>query len=66
MSQWRVASASVIGTRHLKQQTPCQDYSLCSTTEDRLICAVSDGAGTASHADVGARIAATYFVQCIQ
>jgi hypothetical protein len=63
MSQWRVTAASVIGTSHLKQQTPCQDYSLCSTTEDRLICAISDGAGTASHADTGARITATYFVR---
>jgi hypothetical protein len=63
MSRWRVASASVIGTSHLKRQAPCQDYSLCSTTEDRLICAISDGAGTASHADTGARITATYFVQ---
>ena len=63
MSQWRVASASVIGTSHVKQQTLCQDYSQCSTTEGRVICAVSDGAGTASHADAGARIAAPYFVQ---
>ena len=63
MSKWRTASASVIGTSHLKHQTPCQDFSLCSLNNDTLICAVSDGAGTASHSDVGARIAVTHFIR---
>jgi len=63
MSNWRVASASVTGTAHLKHGTPCQDFSLCSMTGNGLICAVSDGAGTASHADAGARIAVTHFVR---
>jgi len=63
MSRWRVASASVIGPAHLKQQSLCQDANRCSVIGDRLICAVSDGAGTAAHADIGARIAATHFVQ---
>jgi hypothetical protein len=63
MSRWRVASASVIGTAHLRHQLPCQDFSLCSIVDDRLICAISDGAGTAARSDTGARITATYFVQ---
>ena len=63
MSNWRAAAASVIGTAHLRHDAPCQDFSLCSTVKDTLICAVSDGAGTASRADVGARIAVTQFVQ---
>jgi hypothetical protein len=63
MSNWRTAFASVIGTGHLKHQIPCQDFSLCSMTGDTLVCAVSDGAGTASYSDVGARIAVTHFVQ---
>ena len=65
MSNWRVASASVTGTAHLKHETPCQDFSLCSITRNGLICAVSDGAGTASHADAGARIAVTHFVRSL-
>jgi hypothetical protein len=63
MSRWRIAWASVIGTAHVKQQSPCQDFSLCLAVGDRLICAVADGAGSASRADAGARITATYFVQ---
>ena len=63
MSTWRTASASVIGTSHLKHQAPCQDFSLCSLNKDMLICAVSDGAGKASHSDVGAQIAVTHFIQ---
>ena len=63
MSKWGTASASVIGTGHLRHQTPCQDFSLCSLNNDTLICAVSDGAGTASHSDVGARIAVTHFIR---
>ena len=47
----------------MKHQTPCQDFSLCSLNNDTLICAVSDGAGTASHSDVGARIAVTHFIR---
>jgi len=63
MNNWRTAWASVIGTAHLKHGAPCQDFSLCSVAGNTLICAVSDGAGTASRADVGARLAVTHFVQ---
>jgi hypothetical protein len=64
MSRWRAASASVIGTAHLKQQEPCQDASRCKLLDNgTLICAVADGAGSASRADAGARIAVEQFVR---
>jgi hypothetical protein len=63
MLSWRFTAVSVSGTSHLRHRLPCQDYSLCELHGNTLICAVADGAGTASHAETGARIAATYFVQ---
>jgi hypothetical protein len=63
MNRWRAALASVIGTAHLRHQLACQDFSRCSAVGDRLICAVADGAGSASRAEAGARMTANYFVQ---
>jgi hypothetical protein len=63
VAQWHVAAASVIGTGHRRRQEPCQDFSCWLRVGDRLICAVSDGAGTARHAEVGARLTATAFVR---
>jgi Protein phosphatase 2C len=59
---WRTAAASVIGTSHVKSEQPCQDFSQCVTIGDTLICAVADGAGSASLSDVGAKIAVTRFI----
>jgi hypothetical protein len=66
MAAWRFTATSVIGTSHQRTATPCQDYSLCELHGDRLIAAVSDGAGSVSRADTGARIAVTYFVQAFR
>jgi len=55
---WRVVGVSVQGTSHREGGAPCQDaqtYRLLPTGP--LVVAVADGAGTASRADVGARLA---------
>jgi hypothetical protein len=57
---WGYASASVIGTSHLK--TPdetCQDSNLCAylPSVDAFVGVVSDGAGSASHGADGSMIA---------
>jgi hypothetical protein len=62
-NRWRTAWASVIGTSHLASQNPCQDYSFCKTHDGILVGAVSDGAGSVAHSEVGARMAVDYFVQ---
>jgi len=57
-SRWRVVGASVIGTSHRKVNTPCHDvhgYAMLSGGE--LIMVVSDGAGSAEHAEIGSQIA---------
>jgi hypothetical protein len=61
-SPWKYAFASVIGTGHMKANLPCQDQSCCcllpsETKSDVLVAVVSDGAGSASHSQMGAEIA---------
>ena len=67
---WRVAAASVIGTSHSKTGQPCQDSSqvkLVSTDDGVvLVCAVSDGAGSAAHSDIGSRAAVTTATSLIE
>jgi len=67
MGMWRFAAASVAGTAHLKSGSPCQDA--CRTEmvfsadkEELLVAVVSDGAGSASRAEIGARLACDLFV----
>lgn len=59
---WRTAAASVIGTSHVKLGKPCQDFCQAVVVGDTLIAAVSDGAGSASRSDVGAKAAVTLFI----
>jgi hypothetical protein len=58
--KWKYAAASVIGTSH--QSSPdgiCQDAHRCvyDSDADRLVCVVSDGAGSASRSERGSRLA---------
>jgi serine/threonine protein phosphatase PrpC len=56
---WRAVVRSCVGTRHQKQQQPCQDYGsyFLLNKNDLIVGAVADGAGSAKHSDVGARLA---------
>jgi hypothetical protein len=66
---WRHLADSVMGTSHERSGTPCQDNHRVTNYKvdenDYLIIACSDGAGTASHADVGSRIACEVAVEHI-
>ncbi len=68
-SEWRVAFASVIGTSHLSSGLPCQDWAevrFASSVEgETLVAVVSDGAGSASAAQVGAEVAAETLAELI-
>ena len=50
---WYAAAASMAGTSHEKAGLPCQDYCASAVRGDFLFGAVSDGAGSASHAHDG-------------
>ncbi len=58
LSTWQTIGASVAGASHLKTDTPCQDaHALAELPGGLLIIVVSDGAGSAPLADVGAQTA---------
>ncbi|MEM9089046.1 MAG: PP2C family serine/threonine-protein phosphatase [Cyanobacteria bacterium P01_F01_bin.53] len=62
---WRAIARSAIGSRHQEHHQPCQDYGVVTVAapkskRDRhgvIIGVVADGAGSARHADVGAKLA---------
>lgn len=56
--RWRVAGVSVRGASHERLGLPCQDaHQWAQLTNELLLAAVADGAGSASMADVGAILA---------
>jgi hypothetical protein len=54
---WKAIVHSATGTRHEQRSQPCQDYGSYSMQPPYLLGAVSDGAGSAKHAEVGSKIA---------
>jgi Protein phosphatase 2C len=56
---------SAIGTRHEQRGQPCQDYGNYRIEEPYLLGAVSDGAGSAKHAEIGAQIAVESALEAI-
>src|SRR5262249_15457599 len=67
-TEWRFASATVIGTSHLKSGTPCQDHYRCrvfrnGADEPIIAIAVSDGAGSATRGGDGAGITCASLIQ---
>jgi hypothetical protein len=61
MPIWAIAGHSIIGTSHAKVGMPCQDHcawKVITNTDTKKRCAIalSDGAGSARHAETGARL----------
>ncbi len=54
---WRAIARSAVGTSHLKQQLPCQDYGGYKILNGVIVGAVADGAGSARCSDIGATLA---------
>src|SRR5690606_36090747 len=55
---WVIAKGSSIGVRHIEDNLPCQDSNAVffNLEMDYGIAIVSDGAGSASHSDLGSKI----------
>lgn len=55
---WRTVAASVRGSSHEKSGLPCQDkHYVEKLSDEMLIVAVADGAGSALHSEIGATVA---------
>ncbi len=58
---WNLLCQSVPGTSHERSGLPCQDYCTAASVilppGSALVLACADGAGSAEHSDIGARIA---------
>jgi protein phosphatase 2C-like protein len=64
---WKYGFSSVAGTYHVKSSTPCQDASRVEVVRDAggaevLIAVASDGAGSATLAQVGSALACDLFI----
>lgn len=56
---WKIAGASIVGSSHIKNDTPCQDF-IHSMTRGEVTCiALADGAGSYKYSDTGAEISCT-------
>ena len=59
-TEWVVVGASVKGNGHIQSNMPCQDNNMFETFSNGWgIAIVSDGAGSAEHADLGSKIVVT-------
>jgi hypothetical protein len=56
---WRVVGASVRGPAHEQSGLPCQDRMFYRCKDAMLVAVISDGAGSATHAEIGAEICAS-------
>ncbi|MEH2064198.1 MAG: PP2C family serine/threonine-protein phosphatase [Nostoc sp.] len=62
---WKAVARSEIGTGHQKQEIGCQDYgNYYRIFDDVIVGAVADGAGSAKHSDVGAKLAVETVLKC--
>jgi hypothetical protein len=64
-SEWLNGGASVVGTNHLENNTPCQDSYAIEYSQDKnwIAAAVCDGAGSAKKSEVGSQLVANEFAK---
>lgn len=62
---WSTLGDSIAGRSHRARGVPCQDACRFCTMGEWLVIAAADGAGSASHAEIGATVACDEFVRRI-
>lgn len=62
---WIVVQAAACGTSHLERHIPCQDAFASWQGSGWVVAAVADGAGSASHSELGARSCVDYVVRAL-
>ena len=66
---WSLLGESVAGTSHRARNVPCQDASrfrVFGTMAEWLVIVVADGAGSASHSEIGAKLACEEFARRVE
>jgi hypothetical protein len=67
---WKLVYGSAQGTSHRQSGKPCQDFAIARVVKTAfgtvLIAACADGAGSAEHSEVGARIAVETFLSAAE
>ena len=58
LNRWKQCSVTLIGTDHIKNTISCQDVVAEASKNGVHVIALSDGAGSKKHSDIGATIAA--------
>lgn len=57
------------GENHIKKDMPCQDYSctkrMTHLDQEIIIAAVSDGVGSCEYSQIGSKVAAESFIECL-
>src|SRR5262245_61852183 len=65
--EWCWVSARSIGTSHIQSNARCEDsggaFELAPLKEPIFVAVVSDGAGSAKHAEIGSHIVVTEFAR---
>jgi Protein phosphatase 2C len=56
-AEWRIAGVAVAGARHVRNEAPCQDVAAWKRFPWGAVLVVSDGAGSAAAAELGAQAA---------
>lgn len=62
----QVYAKSSIGSSHIKQSIPCQDYSLAFKGNDYVCLITADGLGSAKYSQIGSRVAAKYLMKLVK
>ncbi len=62
---WQLFGASAIGASHIAGDLPCQDAHAYRRTESGFVGVVCDGAGSAAHSDIGARLVCSQVVDVL-
>ncbi len=64
---WNFVGAKVTGCSHVRSNTPCQDaFAYRLAPNETLVIAISDGAGSSAHSDIGAETAVQAALDTIQ